>query len=290
MKIGITSDCSSGLEYFPHKNNIKITRTTINFGKEVLIDGLDITADEFYERLKNSDIVPTTSAPSPGEIIRQVEAWKHEGCTDVIHVPIAFVLSSYGVNLKNLADEMFPDIRLHVLNPKTAAIMEGYIAYYAEILAKKSYSVEQIFIECEKLRNNIKTFFVVDDLKYLVKNGRLSSAAGIIGSLMKIKPVLKIDEEGKIIPFEKVRTHKKALERAIELIISENSKYRNVVYIVLHTGRKSDAITMSKIIESRAKNVLRVEISTVTPTVGAHIGYGILGFSSIIVDDLLEEI
>lgn len=82
MKIGITSDCSSGLEYAPFEHHIKITRTTIHFKDEELIDGIDIKAEEFYRRLKETDIVPSTSAPSLGEISKRVEELKAEGCTD----------------------------------------------------------------------------------------------------------------------------------------------------------------------------------------------------------------
>ena len=137
MKIGITADCSSGLEYFPHKHNVKITRTAIHFGEETLIDGVDITADGFYERLETSEIIPTTSAPTPGEILKRVEEWKAEGCTDVIHFPISFNLSAYGENLQAIGKDMFEGINFYVFDTKTACIMEGYLAYYAEKLAKK---------------------------------------------------------------------------------------------------------------------------------------------------------
>ena len=81
-KIGITADCSSGVEYAPFKHNIKITRTTINFNGQILTDGIDVTADQFYEMLENSDIVPTTAAPLVGEINKRCLEWKEEGATE----------------------------------------------------------------------------------------------------------------------------------------------------------------------------------------------------------------
>mgnify|MGYP001473032838 CR=1 FL=1 len=286
MKIGITADCSSGLEYFPHKHNVKITRTTINFGDETLVDGIDITADEFYERLEKSDIVPSTSAPTPGEISRQVEAWKAEGCTDVIHFPISFNLSAYGENLQAIGKEMFDDLNFYVFDTKTACIMEGYIAYYAEILASKGYNVVKIFDKCSKLRQNTSAFFVVDNLKYLVKNGRLSASAGFVGSLAGIKPVLELNREGRIITYEKVRTHHRAIDRMVQIIKEISHQHRNVLYIVLHTGRLQKAKELAARLQSEVSNARRFEISTITPTVGAHIGYGVLGIARIILDDL----
>jgi DegV family protein with EDD domain len=290
LKIGITADCSSGLEYFPHQHHIKITRTAIHFKDKVLVDGIDITADEFYEKLAQSDVVPTTSAPTPGEIVRCIEEWKAEGCTDVIHFPISFNLSAYGENLEAVGKDLVDGIRLHVFDTKTAAIIEGYQAYYAQILADKGYTVEQILSECAKMRNQSTAFFVVDDLKYLVRNGRLSGAAGFIGSLANIKPVLEMNVEGKIVTYEKVRTHRKAIDRCLELIKEKSTDYQKVLYLILHTGRYDDAVKLKERLKEEVSNGYRFEISTITPTVGAHIGCGVLGIARIILDDLAEEV
>ena len=135
MKIGITADCSSGVEYADFKHNIKITRTTINFKDKTLVDGIDIKVDEFYDMLEKIDEVPSTAAPSIGEITNRVNEWKEEGCTDVIHFPISFGLSPYGQNLSQLADELFEGINVHFFPSKQACIMQGYVAHYGEILA-----------------------------------------------------------------------------------------------------------------------------------------------------------
>lgn len=290
MKIGITADCSSGLEYFPHKHNVQITRTTINFGDEVLVDGVDITADQFYERLSNSNIVPTTSAPTTGEILKTVEYYQRLGYTDVIHFPISFNLSTYGENLKSTVNDLVDGINYHVFSTRSATMLQGYIAYYAEILANKGYDIETIFRECEKLRNNTKAFFVVDDLKYLVKNGRLSTAKGIIAGIAKIKPILELDDEGRITPYEKVRTHNKAVNRMFELIELDSKDAKKVLYVVLHTRRKDDAMEIANKIKETQPNAFRVEVETITPTVGAHIGCGVIGLGRIILDDLIEQI
>lgn len=204
MKIGITSDCSSGLEYAPFEHHIKITRTTIHFKDEELIDGIDIKAEEFYRRLKETDIVPSTSAPSLGEISKRVEELKAEGCTDVIHFPISFGLSAYGENLLNAFDNMVEGVKLHVFNCHSACLMEGYCAHYAEILAERGYTVEEIMDECQKFADQTVAYLIVDDLKYLVKNGRLNAVSGFIGGLAKIKPILQLAKNGTIDVFEKL--------------------------------------------------------------------------------------
>lgn len=289
-KIGITADCSSGLEYAPFDHDIRITRTTIHFGDEILVDGIDITAEGFYDKLKNTDAVPSTSAPAPKEIINRIEELKKEGCTDIIHFPISFGLSAYGENLENSMEDFVEDVNFKVINSNSACLMEGYVAKYAEILAKKGYSVEQILEEVPNLRDKINAYFVVDDLKYLVKNGRLSSAAGMIGSLMRIKPILNLGKSGKIETFEKVKTHSRAIQRLYDLIVEYGNEYQECIYIVLHTGRLDDAKKMCEELASKVSNAKRIELTTITPTVGAHIGCGVLGLAVIPLDGLKEEL
>lgn len=290
MKIGITSDCSSGLEYAPFEHKIKITRTTIHFGDEELIDGIDISADEFYQRLEVSDVVPSTSAPTPGELIARAEEWKNEGCTDVIHFPISFGLSAYGENLQAVAYDYIDGLNYHVFNCHSACIMEGYCAHYAEILANKGYSVDAIFAECKKMSDQTVAYFVVDDLKYLIKNGRLSVASGLVGSLIRIKPILKLGLSGKIETYEKIRTHTKAIERTIEIVKEETKNAKQVIYLIQHSNRLDEAIQLKKRLEKEYLNGIRFDISTVPPTVGAHIGSGLLSVGYIILDGLKETI
>lgn len=289
MKIGITADCSSGLEYAPFEHKIKITRTTIHFGEKEYIDGVDITADEFYKMLSETDVIPSTSAPTPQEILRCADEYKKEGYDAVIHFPISFSLSAYGENLKNA--DYIEDIDFHVYNCFTACVMEGYSAHYAEILASKNYSVEEIFSECDKLADQSKTYFLVDDLKYLVKNGRLGAVSGFIGGLMKIKPILKLGKPtGSIDVYEKVRTHTKAVERMIEIVKNDTQNAKEVIYVIQHTNRYDDACELAEKIKSIYTNIKRVEITTVTPTVGCHIGNGVLSIGYIITDGLKENL
>ena len=289
-KIGITADCSSCLEYAPFEHNIKITRTSINFGDQVLVDGVDIKADEFYKKLENSDIVPSTSAPTPREIIRAVEACKKEGCEIVIHFPISFGLSAYGENLQAVGDDYVDDVELKVYNPHTACLNQGYLAHYAEILANKGYSYDEIISECDKLANQQVSYFVVDDLKYLVKNGRLNVISGFVGSLIKIKPILRLGQSGTIDIHEKIRTHAKAIDRMFSIVEEETKNAKEVIYIVQHSNRHELAEKMAERVKNTFSNAKRVEISVVTPTVGAHIGSGLVSICYIICDGLKEDI
>jgi DegV family protein with EDD domain len=287
MKIGITADSSSGLEYVNFKHKVLITRTTINFKDKVLLDGIDITADAFYHLLSNNAEVPSTSAPTPGVIFEQILKLKAQGCTDVIHFPISTGLSEYGKNIQQVMQPLCDEIGItfHVYDSKTACLMQGLYALYASYLADHGSSIEEIFKTLEDYKKRQIPYFVVDDLKYLIKNGRLSGFSGNIAILLKIKPVLIIDKEGRIVTHEKVRTHNKAIERVLELTKLDSKNSKNVLYLSVHTNRFEDAVKIKEILDAR-KNCYKTVITTITPTVGAHIGSGILGAVSI---NLTEE-
>lgn len=284
-KIGIMADSSSGLAYAPFEHHIKITKTTIHFGDETLIDGVDINADDFYLRLEKDPCIPKTSAPETREILNQIDILKNEGCTYILHFPISTNLSEYGRNLKNNIDSLLEDVTLDVIDTKAATLLQGYMAYFAEKLIHRGYDIGKVKEEVQKLRQQSNAYFVVDDLKYLIKNGRLSQMSGTVGILAKIKPILCLDKDGRITTKEKVRVHSKAIKRMYEIIKEETKDAKKVVYMVLHTNRLDDALNIEKMIQAELDNVSKTYVSTITPTVGAHIGSKILGIGYVIVDD-----
>lgn len=287
MKIGFTADSSSGLGFAPFSHHVKITKTQIHFKDETLVDGVDITPDEFYLRLEKDPSVPTTTAPSIGEVTTQIDALIAEGCTHIIHFPISTELSAYGKNLENIIRPMYPDIDFRVCDTRSATLLQGLMVRYAERLAQKGYGVDEIIEKTKAYRQRCNAYFIVDDLKYLIKNGRLSQLSGTIGILAKIKPILCLTKEGKIKTHEKVRTHQKAVERMKELILAETNDAKKVTYVILHTNRFDDAIKLRDEVIQTRNNVYEMMVSTITPTVGAHIGSKIIGMGYIIEDEEL---
>lgn len=283
-KIAIITDVNAGLDYIGYDPDIPTLRSIINFGDEHYIDGLDIKADEFYEKLLTSDIIPSTSAPTVGEAMELIKKLVSEGYTDVIMYSISYQLSSIGQMVETLKDEFEDQINIHVVDTKSATITQGYYALVAKDMASKGCSVKEILDYSNYLLDNSHAYFVVDDLKYLVKNGRLSGAAGFVGSLLKIKPVLEITKDGKITTFEKVKTHRRAIERVVELVKSDINEARNVKMFVLHTCREDDAKALACAMKESCPNVSDLEIHIVTPAVGAHIGRGILGIGYFILE------
>ena len=285
MKIAVMTDVNAGLDYIGYDSGITCLRSSVNFPNEVLVDGIDIKADEFYERIKNitdPKDIPSTSAPAMGDIINAIEKFIEEGYTDVVHFPISFKLSSTGSMVSQVAEEYADKIRVHVIDTKEACFMQGYLALNAKKMIEDGASVQEIIDRSNYLINNGKAYFVVEDLNYLVKNGRLSGMSGFMGNILKIKPVLELDSDGYIVTKEKIRTYSKAIDKLIELVLEQIKDKQNVIMFGFHS-LKEDTIknVLEKIKEARP-DILNVEIHYITPAVGAHIGAGVIGVGTYI--------
>lgn len=284
-KIAIVSDVNAGLDYLGYDSGIPVLRSIINFENEHLIDGIDIKADEFYKRLTISDFIPSTSAPTVGEAMDLVEKLIDEKYTDVIMYSISYQLSSIGQMFETLREEYGDKINIHVIDTKAAAYLQGYIAVEAKRMVDESKSVEEILTYSNRLISNMHAYFVVNNLSYLVKNGRLSGAAGFMGNLLKIKPVLELTKEGKIISKLKVKTHRKAVETAVDLLVSELDGVKEAKVIVFHSMLDEEAARLRNLFSEKFNFKNKVEIHIITPAVGAHIGSGIIGFGYFKLDE-----
>jgi len=169
-------------------------------------------------------------------------------------------------------------MKIHVLDSRNAAISEGYIDLEALRLFKEGKSLSETVEFLEALRINRKQYFMVDNLRLFVANGRLSGAAGFLGSMMKIKPILEVNDEGKIVPFEKIRTTRKALTKMVEYVIEDCKKLDDF----LVTYDTSDNIEGLEYIKQR----MEIEFpgykyyeAPITPVIGCHTGVGTVGIA-----------
>lgn len=286
-KIAIISDVNSGLDYIGYDPQIPVLRSMINFGEEHYIDGLEIKADEFYQKVQEKikdKIIPSTSAPTVGEAMNLIEQLIEEGYTDVIMYSISFKLSSIGQMVENLKNEYEDKINIHVFDTKAATYMQGFLAMNAKKMVEEGKTVQEIIERSQELRENSHAYFVVDDLSFLVKNGRLSGAAGFFAGLLKIKPVIEVSDDGRIATFEKIKTHSRAVERVKELIISSTEGAKKVEIFIFHTCREEDALVLKEYFNNTLDNVQDIQVHVVTPAVGAHIGCGVLGVGYYIIE------
>lgn len=283
MKIGISTDVNAGLDYINNPYDIKVLRSSVNMEGQVYVDGIDIRADEFYDKLskvEKKEDIPSTSAPALGDIYDLFDYYVENGYTHIIHFPISFALSATGSTVKQVSEEYKDKLNVTVIDTKAACFIQGYLAMNAAKMASEGATPEEIVARSNYLIEHRSIFFVVDSLDYLVKNGRLSGATGLIGNLLKIKPILELNNEGKIVQFEKIKTTKKARQRVVELVLDYIKDAENVKVMLFHTLALEVAEELKQSVQEARPDIKDIEIHYVTPAVGAHIGCGVAGIAA----------
>jgi len=285
-KIAIVTDSSSSLDYIPHdKEHIFMTRMPIHFGGDDYVDGITITVEEFYERLKMDPTIPSTSQPPLGETLELYERLKVEGYTDVIHLPISKGISGTYQSLFSIQDSV-EGLNVHILDTKCTALILGHMVIESAKMVKEGKSVEEITHFVNHMANNFKAYFMVDDLKYLIKNGRLSNAAGFIGSMLKIKPIITFNDEGEIVGTDKIRTTKKAMQFVIDAFNNDIKKYKKVLPFISYGGDEELRDRFKEQVSERTSVAMYEFFESILPSViAAHVGPRIVALGYFIIEE-----
>ncbi len=269
-KVAILACSNAGLDYLDYPKDIRILRSVIHFGTdEAYDDFVQMDAKTFYERIQNDpDDIPRTSYVSPGTMISYFEELEKEGYDEALVITISSKLSGLYEAVKRIADEV--KIKVTAFDSLTLAYAEAYMALEAHRLAAEGKSVAEIIPYLEKIRDNDKIIFAVDTLLYLVKNGRLSKLQGTLGTMLQLKPLLQISDDGKVESIEKIRTTHKAHQRALERYVEE-TKDLNVLTYISHAHADEYVnwfvTEIKKVFPER-----EVVVAYLTPVVGAHTG------------------
>ena len=229
----------------------------------------------FYEAMRKGAEVKT-SMITPLAAREAMEPVLAQG-DDVLYVGLSSGVSGtcWGVGLvaRELA-EKYPERKIRVLDTRGASLGEGLIVLAAAKLAAEDRVIEEIAVRCEELCGKMRQHFMVDDLKFLRKGGRISGSAALAGTLLQIKPILQGDEEGKIVQLAKVRGKKAGMEELVALY-DQMVEDRSAPVGISHASSPADALHIA----TRLRQVgCTGEILTVChePVTGAHVGPGML--------------
>jgi len=257
----------------------------------VAVDGVQERESEivdyagFYERLRASEGGATTSQPSIGDFIAVYEPLLDEG-REIVSVHISSGISgtfeAAGQARERLIAEGKGGDRIHLFDSRSACGGMGYSALAASAAARAGGDGEEVFARARRAREELKMWFAIDTLEYLRRGGRIGGARAWIGSALKIKPILTLEEE--ITPVERVRTRARSIER-----LRGYARQRHASGL--------DAWVIQHIQDPEAANALAddcreifgcepVYISEIGPVIGAHVGPGLLGVGSVSMDVL----
>lgn len=274
-KIGVVVCGNSGIDYLEHNFDIRLIRSSLHVNGHDYTDFVDIKADEFYQMIKeNPSFHPTTAQTPTGVILETYESLKADGYDEAIVITISSQLSgTYEGAL--MAANMIEGFKVTVFDSKSVAYNEAVMALEAAKMAKEGKNTADIIDRLSYLRENQGLLVSVDTLKYLVKNGRLSGAAGFMGSMLKIKPMLSLSREGTIEPVEKIRTRQKAINRIIEKFVDEVYTEGMEVYVI-HANADDVLEDVRARLSEKLPTVKDIKAYPLTPVVGAHAGHGAL--------------
>lgn len=247
----------------------------------VVIDGepqFDVAPSDFYKRLNAAKEFPKTSQPSIGEAEAIYQELAQDGYDTVISIHISSGISGFYQNLVGEAN-LIDTIKVYPFDSHSTSLPMGVMVETALRLIERGDTVEQILAALEKMRRYQCIYLVVDDLHHLVRSGRLSNGSALIGSLLKIKPVLRFDEHGNIVVFEKIRTAKKAYRRIEDLIIEEKNYYEahglKPILGIAHADYEEKALELADHLSERSHLPVRVvDLGTV---IGTHTGSKTIG-------------
>lgn len=282
MKTAVVTDSTANLDQETiDKYGIKVVPIPYIIDGTEYQDGVDLTRPEFYEKMRNAKDFPTTSQPPVGEMINLYNQLANEGYDAVISIHIAGTISGLMTTLNNLKGQL-DNIKLYPIDSSITEVPMGWMVKLAARMAAQNEDAEKIVAAVEQLKKQYDAVFVVDDLKNLAHGGRLSNASAFIGTVLKIKPLLHFDKESdKIVAFEKVRSLKKAMKRAQEIIKEETDKadypFR---LLVIHANNEKRGQEWAKEVQESFPGI-PVSLDEFDPVIAVHLGEGALALGFI---------
>ncbi|MEX0787541.1 MAG: DegV family protein [Anaerolineales bacterium] len=275
-EIGLVTDSTATIpQEWVQKYGIRVIPQAVIWEQKVLLDGVDITPDEFYERLKTASVMPTTSQASVAGFREAFEALVAR------NVPVlALVVSgklSGTLQSAQQARALFPDARIEVVDSEAAAMALGFQVLAAARSAEKGVAFDDVVAAAREAKNHTGVLFAVETLEYLHRGGRIGGASRLLGTALNIKPVLEL-QAGRIEPVERVRTKSKAVARMLELVVERIAGRTPVRVSVIHAAAESEARDLLVQVKARLAPVESM-ITVASPAIGAHTGPGIVGLA-----------
>ncbi|MGX7351391.1 DegV family EDD domain-containing protein [Enterococcus canis] len=278
MKTAIVTDSTAFLpeRVKEHKDLFIIPIPVILDGK-IYNEGIDIEADEYYTLLNSSQEFPTTSQPAVGEVLALYEQLAKDGYEAIISIHLSSGISGFVNTLHALTDAV-PGVAIYPYDSKITSTPMGHMVETALNMSEGGKSLEEIFAKLDEIRDNTYAYLVVEDLNNLVRGGRLTNGAALIGGLLKIKPVLTF-EEGKIVLYEKIRSTKKAFNRCEELLGMRQEEIGIPGKLwVIHANNLEVAEAEKAKLAERYPNAT-IEVGYFGPVIGTHLGEKAIGFA-----------
>ena len=248
---------------------------TLVWGNETFLDGVDMSASEFYDKLRSDPVFPSTTQPSVAEF---EELYKRVGgeASDILVVTLSGELSGT-LNSAVQAKSMMPDMSIEIIDTRTMSMAAGYVALAAARVARAGGSLAECVEAAKAANENVGVLVTLDSLEYLHRGGRIGGARKLLGGALNIKPILTV-ADGIVQDAGKVRTRRKALKHLITSVTDAVDGKSGVRLAGLHASSPDDAAFVLEEC-SAAVNAVETLMTELSPVVGAHVGPGGVGIA-----------
>jgi DegV family protein with EDD domain len=253
--------------------DVTVVPVYLRFGDEVYRDRVDISEDEFYQRLLHDPVHPNTTQPTPQDFADVYQKLSQEA-DGIVSIHISSKLSgtyNSAVQGKKMIGKGCP---IEIIDSQTVSIAIGLIVIQASKMAKSGMSLQQIVDEVGKIIPNVHLLILFDTLKYLAKGGRIGKAKALLGSVLSVKPMLAI-RDGEFVPVSQVRTRAKGIDKLFDFV----KKATNIQDLaILHNTTPDEAQALIE----RTNHIFPKEqtiLARVGPGLGVHGGPGILAIA-----------
>ena len=273
----ITTDNNSDLpESYYAEHNVGCTYLSYSMDGQNYSNENFLPVEEFYDKMRKGSM-PTTAQVNPEAAKALMEPYLKEG-KDILHIAFSSGLSGSYNSARIAGEELmekYPDRKIIVLDSLAASLGQGMIVYLAQQQKEEGKSIDEVAQWVKDHRLNVVHAFTVDDLNHLYRGGRVSKTTAVVGGVLNIKPVLHVDNEGKLIPVGKVRGRKKSLLALVDMMDQKLGSYKDScdTIFVSHGDCIEDAqFVIDKIKEKYP--IKTVLVNYVGATIGAHSGPG----------------
>lgn len=273
-KIKIITDSTSDIpRELAEKYNITVVPLTVHFGEKEYKDWYDLTPIQFFEMLKTSDLMPTTSQITPimFEEVFEEELKHYES---IICITISSKASGTYQSAM-IAKNSLENADVEVIDSMTFSYGYGMIAVEAAKMAQEGNSKDEIIKKIQYMLEHLDTYFIVDTLEYLKKGGRINLATAVIGNILNIKPVLAV-KDGLVVPIGKIRGSKNVIPRMVKILKDKGYDLSDKVVGLAHGAMPEKLEELKKSFEEEF-TVKAFTVSEVGSVIGAHAGPGVLG-------------
>lgn len=279
MKLAVITDSSAYLDSKVIENeHLFVLDIPVSIDGVEYIEGKNLSASEFYQKMAASSELPKTSQPSIASLVNTLSLVEGQGYTHVIGLFLSSGISGFYQNIQYLKDE-FPSLEIAFPDSKITSAPLGMMAEHILNWAEQGLAFEQILSNLDVQIKGIGAFIMVDDLNHLVKGGRLSNGAAILGNLLSIKPILYFNDEGVIEVYEKIRTEKKATKRLIE-IVKDQTAQGNYQVMIIHGNALEKAEHLHQLLLEDGISG-EIPIATFGSVIGTHLGAGSIALAYI---------